>query len=184
MSYAGLGIAIPAYRGMMPRMTVARGWRGVGGLAASLPETSSGSSAQASLRTLANAAISAVSAASSTARRSPIAAVRSFQQAHGGLTVDGIYGPNTRSALATVTGRTDLPAVSSGGSSASSYAPAAPVDVAPAPEPSSAFDLTTLTSGTTTSSWMVPVAVVSAVVLVAGGLIYRQRRRVRPNRRR
>jgi hypothetical protein len=179
MSYAGLGIAIPMYRGVTARsgMPVARGVtarsvmaRGLRGLGAS----------QSTLADAAAAAVAAVraSAAAGTLRTANTA-VRQFQMTYGGLTVDGVYGPNTRSALQTVTGILDLPpapgssSTSSSSSSSSSY-------VAPVPDalPTEEY------GAASTPSWMVPVAVVSVLVLVAGGIIYRQRRPMRANRKR
>lgn len=111
----------------------------------------------------------AVIAASPAQRRLPIAAVRAFQQVYGnGLAVDGVYGTNTRSALVTVTGDRNLPAVEAAPASLPSPSDLIP-DLPPAEEESA-------------SSWLVPVAVVGTVVTVAGYLFFRKRP-VRANRK-
>jgi len=113
------------------------------------------------------AAVSAIMSASASQLRSSIAAVRDFQTAYGqGLAVDGIYGPNTRAALVAVTGRTDLPSTGSSGSSGGSVSTSTSSYTASPP----------LAPTSSTPSWLIPVAVVSTLVIVAGGLMLTRRR--------
>jgi len=145
------------------------------GLGAAAPSTTQGTTGGAA----ALAAAAAVRSASATQLAGHIAAVEAFQQAYGhGLTVDGRYGANTRAALVTATGQSDLPAVGGGGGGShitGSYVSTTPA-ADPGTDPGAAPEHTTPT-------WLVPVAVVSVLVLVAGGIMYRQRKPVAANRR-
>jgi len=151
MSYAGLGANTPA--GVTP----------------------------AQVRAKADAAVSAVLSASPTQLRAGISAVRMFQQVWGqGLTVDGIYGPATRAALVTVTGRQNLPlppgsVPSGGGGGGGGGSGPAPSALPTTTEPETSGEM---------QQWLVPAAVVTTLVVVAGIVIMRRRRPVAANRRR
>jgi hypothetical protein len=181
MSYAGLG-STPFYRGASfggkrRRTTGLFGLLGLGAAAPTAPDMTF-TLAETDPTVTANAAISAVIAnPTAVQNRLPIPAVRTFQLAYGhGLAVDGIYGTNTRSALATVTGRTNLPlppspsAITSGTSYVSTPVPPA-------------LDPTLAPADSSPSAWLVPVAVVSSVVVVAGVVMMR-RKKMASNRRR
>jgi peptidoglycan hydrolase-like protein with peptidoglycan-binding domain len=144
------------------------------------PQTGTVTTTSDSVSSAAAAAVAAVTSATAAARRASIPAVATFQRAYGhGLTVDGIYGPATRAALATATGRTDLPAAgSSGGGGGGGGSSSTSTEVTPTPS-----DLDTSSGGGTTERpWLIPVAVVSTLVIVAGVVMLR--RPVRANRRR
>lgn len=123
------------------------------------------------------AAMAAVARATPERRRTPMVEVRAFQQVYGaGLSVDGVYGFNTRAAIALVTGNRNLPPVASGVSSAPSPGDLIPSLLPPLPE-------SLPQESGAVSSWLVPVAVVSTVVAVAGFLFLRKKKPVRPNRK-
>jgi peptidoglycan hydrolase-like protein with peptidoglycan-binding domain len=136
----------------------------------SLSKTVTPSASPTMVQAKAASAVAAVVGASSAQRRAPIPAVLAFQQVYGNnLAVDGVYGQNTRAALAAVTGRQNLPAVeTSSVPSPSDLIPALPEAL---PEESAPA-----------SSWIVPVAVVGTVVSVAGYLFFRKRP-MKPNRK-
>jgi len=127
----------------------------------------------------AHAAADAVNAPGASLH-SPIAAVHTFQTAYGqGLTVDGIYGPNTRAALLHILGPVTLP----GGTTAPTTRPTT-THPGTHTGPSSIVspDMLTPPDESQLPSWAVP-AMIGTAVVIAGGLFWFYRRPVRANRR-
>lgn len=134
----------------------------------------------AEIAAAARQAVSVVTTLSAEQLLSPVTAVRSFQNIYGhGLTVDGIYGPATRAALAEVTGQRNLPPPPSRTPSIPSITPSS---ATPSTSPTEVVDSVTASGP---PSWLVPVAVVGTVVAVAGVVLLRRKRApVTANKRR